>query len=137
MFIIEKLIAFVIGGTWLTFLIGSWHVSLTILLVFMAIDFITGIIKGAYTGKLRSSVGYKGILRKGTIMLVIVFANMLDLLTGTGLPVFRTMIVFFYIGNEGLSIIENLGAIGVPVPAAITKYIEQLSKEELPTNRKD
>ena len=70
-------------------------------------------------------------------MLVIIIANLLDLLTASGVPVFRTMAVFFYIGMEGLSITENLGQIGVPLPKGITKYIDQLSKEEVPTNREE
>lgn len=121
----------VFGGTAVSFLFGAWHISLTILLVVMAIDFITGIAKGAYQGKLRSAVGAKGILKKGMIMLVIILANMLDLLSGSGMPVFRTMAVFFYIGNEGISILENLGQMGVPVPKALAKYIEQLNNEEI------
>ncbi|MFB5663064.1 holin family protein [Alteribacillus sp. HJP-4] len=96
----------------------------------MVADLITEFIKGTYTGKLRSAVGYKGMLKKGAIMLVVILANMLDLLTGTGTPVFRTMATYFYIGNEGISIFENLGKIGVPIPQGIAKYIEQLSKEE-------
>jgi len=70
-------------------------------------------------------------------MLVVIIANLLDLLTVGGIPVFRTMAVFFYIGMEGLSITENLTKTGVPLPKAMTRYIEQLSKEEIPTERKD
>lgn len=114
------------GGAGVTFLFGAWHESLTILLVFMAIDLITGFIKGAVTGGLRSSIGFNGMLRKATIMIVIIVANLLDVLIGSEVPVFRTMAVFFYIGNEGLSILENLGQIGVPVPNGIAKYIQQL-----------
>jgi toxin secretion/phage lysis holin len=120
----------VAGGTVVSFLFGAWHISLTILFVFMVVDFITGIAKGAYQGKLRSAIGAKGILKKGMVMLVIVMANMLDLLVSNGMPVFRTMAVFFYIGNEGISILENLGQMGLPVPKGISKYIEQLSNEE-------
>ena len=118
------------GGTTLSFLFGAWHISLTILLVFMAIDLVTGVMKGAYQGKLRSAVGYKGMIRKGGIFVVIILANLLDVMTGSGMPVFRTMAVFFYIGNEGLSILENLGQMGVKVPKGIASKIEQLSKEE-------
>jgi toxin secretion/phage lysis holin len=136
-FIIEKiLLSFVIGGTWFTFLIGSWHISLTILLVFMAIDIVTGVIHSAIERKVSSKIAYRGFLKKATIMLVIIVANLLDLLTVGGVPVFRTMAIFFYIGMEGISITENLTKIGVPLPRAMTKYIEQLSKEET-TDRKD
>lgn len=122
-------IALALCGTALTFLIGGWAVSLTVLCVFMAIDIITGVMKGAINGGLRSSIGYKGMLKKSAIFLVIILAHMLDLMVG-GLPVFRTMATYFYIGNEGLSILENLGKMGVPVPKGIAKYIKQLSKKD-------
>lgn len=64
-----------IGGTVVSFLFGAWHISLTILLVFMVADFITGVMKGAYQGKLRSEVGYKGILKKAGMMVIIILAN--------------------------------------------------------------
>ncbi|MCD4839757.1 phage holin family protein [Neobacillus sedimentimangrovi] len=119
-----------IGGTAISFLFGAWHVSLTILMVFMIIDVITGIMKGAYQGKLKSAVGYKGILKKGGIFMVIILGNMLDVLVGNGMPVFRTMAAFFFIGNEGISILENLGQMGVKVPSGIANKLEQLSKQE-------
>lgn len=123
-------IYFAIGGTVMTMLVGQWHVSLTILVAFMVIDYLTGIIKGAINGGLRSAIGFKGVLRKSTIMLVIILAHMLDLLVNDNTPIFRTMAVFFYVGNEGISIIENLGLIGVPVPTKLKQYIQQLSNEE-------
>jgi toxin secretion/phage lysis holin len=126
-------LALSICGTIITFLVGGWAVSLTVLCVFMAIDIITGVMKGAIIGGLRSSIGYKGMLKKSAIMLVIILAHMLDLMIG-GLPVFRTMATYFYISNEGLSIIENLGQMGVPVPKGIKKYIKQLNKDEVDTD---
>lgn len=129
MFIIEKiLLASSVVGGWLAFLIGGWHISLTVLAVFMAIDIITGIMKAMVTKEINSKIGYKGFIRKAGIMLVIIIANLLDLLTGAEF-LFRSMAVLFYIGLESLSIIENLGHIGVPLPEAITKYLKQLSNE--------
>lgn len=94
----------------------------------MVIDIITGIFKGIVTKKMDSKVGYKGFIRKAGIMLVIIIANLLDLLTGAQF-LFRSMAVLFYIGLESLSIIENLGHIGVPLPDQIKKYLKQLSEE--------
>ena len=133
--IIEKLLlaSSVIGG-WLAFLIGGWHVSLTVLAVFMAIDIITGVFKAIVIKKLNSKIGYKGFIRKAGIMLVIIIANLLDMLTGSEF-LFRSMAVLFYIGLESVSIIENLGHIGVPLPEQITKYLKQLSDEG--NDRKD
>ena len=103
----------------------------------MVIDIVTGIIKALIKRKLNSEIGYKGFLKKATIMLVIILANWLDMLTISDVPVFKTIAIYFYIGMEGLSILENLNHIGVPIPTAISKYIDQLAKEEEPTNKKD
>lgn len=94
----------------------------------MAIDIITGIMKAIVKKELTSKIGYKGFIRKAGIMLVIIIANLLDMLTGSEF-LFRSMAVLFYIGLESLSIIENLGHIGVPLPEQITKYLKQLSAE--------
>ena len=135
---IEKIIfAFSVLGTWFVFLIGGWQLLLTILLVFMVIDIATGIIKALIQRKLNSKIGYKGFLKKATIMLVIILANWLDMLTISDVPVFKTIAIYFYIGMEGLSILENINQIGVPIPNAIIKYIDQLAKEEKPTKKKD
>lgn len=125
----EKLLltSSVIGG-WFAFLIGGWHLSLTVLAVFMIIDIITGVFKALVTKELNSKIGYKGFIRKAGIMLVIIIANLLDMLTGSEF-LFRSMAVLFYIGLESVSIIENLGHIGVPLPEQITKYLKQLSDE--------
>lgn len=98
-FIIEKLFIYflTLTGTSLSFLIGTWHISLTILLVFMVIDIATGLIKSAIERKLSSNIAFNGFLKKATIMIVIIIANLLDILTSAGVPVFRTMAVFFYI----------------------------------------
>lgn len=124
-----------LGGTTVTFMFGSWSTSITILIVFMIIDFITGVMKGAYLGKLRSAVGYKGMIRKAVIMIVIIIAHLLDVLVSEGAPVFRTIAVYFYVGNELLSIIENIGLMGVPIPAHLEKYIEQLSDRKKNTTK--
>lgn len=124
-------------GTWFMFLIGGWQMLLTILVVFMVLDIITGVIKALIKGKLNSKMGFKGFLRKASIMLVIILANWLDMLTTSNVPVFKTIAIYFYIGMEGLSIIENLYHIGVPIPKSITKYIEQLAKDERPKDKKD
>lgn len=99
----------------------------------MAIDIITGVMKAVVTKELTSKIGYKGFFRKAGIMLVIIIANLLDLLTGAEF-LFRNVAVLFYIGLESLSIIENLGMIGVPLPEQITKYLKQLSNERKDEN---
>jgi len=128
---VDKIIfALSVVGTWFMYLIGGWQLLLTILVVFMFIDIATGIIKALIQKKLNSKIGYKGFLKKATIMLVIILANWLDILTTSDVPVFKTLAIYFYIGMEGLSILENLNQIGVPIPKAISKYINQIAKEE-------
>jgi len=128
---VDKIIfALSVVGTWFMYLIGGWQLLLTILVVFMFIDIATGIIKALIQKKLNSKIGYKGFLKKATIMLVIILANWLDILTTSDVPVFKTLAIYFYIGMEGLSILENLNHIGVPIPKAISKYINQIAKEE-------
>ena len=129
--------AFSIIGTWFVYIIGGWQLLLTILVVFMVIDIATGLIKALIKRKLNSKIGYKGFLKKAAIMLVIILANWLDMLTISEVPVFKTIAIYFYIGMEGLSILENLNQIGVPIPRVISKYIDQLAKEEIPTDKED
>lgn len=129
--------AFSIIGTWFVYIIGGWQLLLTILVVFMVIDIATGLIKALIKRKLNSKIGYRGFLKKAAIMLVVILANWLDMLTISEVPVFKTIAIYFYIGMEGLSILENLSQIGVPIPRVISKYIDQLAKEELPTDKED
>lgn len=127
----EKLSLYLmVGGTGISFLFGQWHISLTILVSLMTLDLITGITKACINGKWRSAIGFKGFMKKVGIMVAIIIANFVDVLSGSGIPVFRTMAVFFYIGLEGGSIIENLHQMGVPIPKGVAKYFEQLSKKE-------
>ncbi|MFJ3388608.1 holin family protein [Lysinibacillus sp. Ag94] len=116
--------------TSLSFLIGGWHVSLTVLVAFMVIDIVTGVMVSFVQKRLSSKVAFVGFLKKATIMIVIVLANLLDVLTASGVPVFRTMAIYFYIGMEGLSITENLVRIGVPLPKGIKERLMQLANEE-------
>lgn len=126
---IEKLLfTWALLGGWFAFLIGEWHISLTVLAIFLLIDMITGIMKALVTKKMDSKIGYKGFIRKAGIMLVIIIANLLDLLTGYEF-LFRNIAILFYIGLESLSIVENMGHIGVPLPKMITKYLKQLSQQ--------
>ena len=129
----EKMSLFTIlalTGTSLSFLIGGWHVSLTVLVAFIVIDIVTGVIVSLVQKRLSSKIAFVGFLKKVTIMIVIVLANLLDVLTVSGVPVFRTMAIYFYIGMEGLSITENLARIGVPLPEGVKGRLLQLANEE-------
>ena len=112
---------------------GSWSATLTILAVMMTVDYITGVLV-AITGKspktegggLSSRVGFNGIARKGFIMLIVLAATQLDRAIGNTSMVFQTATVFYYIANEGLSILENADLMGVPFPAFIRERLESM-----------
>ena len=114
--------------TGLTWLIGDWNVSLSILVVFMTLDFITGIIKGFMTNTVSSNTGFKGVMKKCMYFVALIVANMLDLLIG-GVPVFRTMVAYYLIAVEGISLIENLEAMNVPLPQAIKEKFTSIKDE--------
>ena len=117
-------------GTGFTWLFGAWDLALTILIVFMVFDYITGVLKGYVLKELSSDVGLKGLARKAVILIVLIVAVCLDRLLNTGHWVFRTLVCYFYIANEGLSLIENCAALGAPVPSKITEALEQLKEKK-------
>jgi toxin secretion/phage lysis holin len=108
---------------------GSVDKPFIALIVFIAIDFITGIIKGYVTKELSSKIGKDGLLRKSVIFMVIVLAHVVDLYIIKQGAVLRTMVILFYIAEEGLSIIENCGAIGIPIPQKLVDAIKVLKKK--------
>lgn len=115
-------------GTAFTYIFGAWDTALVVLIGFMVIDYSTGMISSAINKQLNSKVGFKGILRKCTILLVLIMGVLLDRLLNDGTWVFRTLISYFYIANEGLSIIENIGKCGVEFPPAMQNALEQLKQ---------
>ena len=117
-------------GTVITWLLGSWDTALIVLIAFMVIDYITGIIK-AYTRKeLSSDVGLHGIARKFLIILVLIVAVLLDRLLNTSTWVFRTLACYFYIANEGISILENAVILGLKVPEQLKEALILLSSKD-------
>lgn len=118
------------AGMVLTFLFGDWNNALQALAMFMLIDYITGVL-AAYMrprSKLSSKRGLKGIAKKLTLILLIVSAHFLDLAIGQN--VFCLLLTYFMLGNEGLSIIENVAYCGVPIPASLREKLEQLAQEK-------
>lgn len=119
-----------VGGTVLTYLFGSWDKALAILICFMVMDYITGIIKAWYKKELSSDTGLHGLARKGTILIVLIIAVLLDRLLNEGTWVFRTLVCYFYIANEGISILENIAVLNVPFPTKIKEVLIQLQEKE-------
>lgn len=121
---------FAVLGSLLTYIFGVWDTCLIVLVSFICIDYATGLISATIQQKLNSHVGFNGILRKSTIFLVLIVAVLLDRLLNEGTWVFRTLVCYFYIANEGISILENVGKCGVPLPQKLVKTLEQLKKKE-------
>ena len=114
-----------IGG-WLGYFLGGCDGLLIALLLFVITDYITGVMCAIADKKLSSAVGFKGICRKVLIFLLVGIANILDVqVIGTG-SVLRTAVIFFYISNEGVSLLENAGHLGLPIPVKIKSVLEQL-----------
>lgn len=115
----------VVSGTFLTWLFGSWDLTLQILIAFMVSDYIMGLMCGTKEKNLSSEIGFNGLKKKFTILIILMLAVMLDRLLGQEW-VFRTLVIWFYIGMEGLSILENVARLGVPFPAALKDTLAQL-----------
>lgn len=114
-----------IGG-WLGYFLGGCDGLLFALLAFVVIDYITGVMCAIADKTLSSEVGFKGICRKVLIFLLVGIANVLDVqVIGTG-SILRTAVIFFYISNEGVSLLENAAHLGLPVPAKMKAVLEQL-----------
>ncbi|NBD24310.1 phage holin family protein [Paenibacillus glycinis] len=116
-------------GVCITSWLGGWDKALQVLLVLMLADYVTGVLGAIRLKKLNSEVMYWGGIRKMVCLFVIGLASLLDDWLQPGVPIFRTTAIYFYGGREGLSIIENLGVIGVPLPQAIRDLLEQLGEK--------
>ena len=120
-----QLIFTAVGG-WLVYFLGGCDGLLYALIAFVVIDYITGVMCAIIDRKLSSAVGFKGIFRKVLIFLLVGIANIIDVqVIGTG-AVLRTAVIFFYISNEGVSLLENAGHLGLPIPEKIKTVLEQL-----------
>lgn len=110
------------------YLLGGWDVSLQCLLLAIVFDYISGIIKAFHAKTLSSKIGFQGILKKVGILLIVMLGVLVDRVTGNTGAV-RTLVIYYFVANEGLSVIENLGQCGVPIPASIKKALKALNKE--------
>ena len=114
--------------TILYFLFGEFDIALQCLLVFIALDYISGLIKAYCTKTLSSKIGFKGILKKVGILSIVVLSVSLDRLGGdTG--AIRTLVIYYFVANEGLSVLENFAEAGIPIPKSIKKSLMNIKKE--------
>ena len=119
-----------IGAGVASTLLGGWDKSLEILLIFIIMDYITGVAAAYKTKTLKSSIGFEGLMKKGSVFLIVILAAQLDRITGNAAGVFRTATAFFFIANEGLSTVENVGEMGVKLPGFITGALTKLRDEQ-------
>ena len=119
-------LVFAAVGGWLGWFLGGCDGLLYALLAFVVVDYITGIMCAVVDKKLSSAVGFKGIFKKVLIFTLVGIANIVDVQV-LGTPgVLRTAVIFFYLSNEGVSMLENAAYLGLPVPDAIKTVLEQL-----------
>lgn len=118
-------------ATFFTYLFGSFDLALQVLVVFMVLDYLTGVLYAFLTNQLNSEVGFRGLIKKCMILAVLIVGVELDRMLGNGGTwVFRTLVAYFYIANEGISLLENISNLGVPIPNKIKTALEQLNNEE-------
>lgn len=117
-------------GTGITWLLGTWDTALIVLILFMVLDYATGLLRAWINKEVSSDIGLRGIARKAVIFVVLIVAVMLDRLLNTGTWVFRTLVCYFYIANEGISLLENCAGLGLPIPEKIKDALAQLKDGE-------
>lgn len=123
-------LAFTAVGGWLGYFLGGCDGLIIALVLFVVIDYITGVMCAVVDRKLSSAVGFKGIFRKVLIFMLVGIANIIDVQVIKSGSVLRTAVVFFYLSNEGLSLIENAAHLGLPVPDKLKAVLEQLHDKE-------
>ena len=120
-----QLIFSAVGG-WLGYFLGGCDGLLYTLLAFVVLDYVTGIMCAVADQKLSSAVGFRGIFRKILIFALVGVGHLLDVQVLGAVGVLRTAVIFFYLSNEGVSLIENAAHLGLPIPAKLKAVLEQL-----------
>ena len=119
-------LAFAAIGGWLGWFLGGADGFLYALIAFVVIDYITGVMCAIVDKKLSSEVGFKGIFKKVLIFILVGVDNIIDVQVLGQAGVLRTAVIFFYLSNEGVSLLENAGHLGLPIPAKLKAVLEQL-----------
>lgn len=117
-------------GTGITWLFGTWDIAIITLTIFVGLDYFLGVLRAFINKEVSSSIGAKGIAKKAVIFIVLIVSVLLDRLLNTGSWVFRTLVAYFYICNEGISILENGASLGVPMPPRLKEVLLQLKEGE-------
>ena len=115
-------------GGWIGYYLGGCDGLIYALTAFVVVDYLTGVMCAIADKKLSSEVGFKGICRKVLIFLLVGVANIIDVQVIGQVGILRTAVIFFYLSNEGVSLLENAGHLGLPIPAQLKEVLEQLHK---------
>lgn len=116
-------------GTCIIYAVGGVDLIFRILLTFMAIDYVTGLMKAFIRKELSSSVGWNGLMKKIGTLIAVIVAHQMDKIDPTQTQLFRNAVITFFVANEGVSLVENLAIIGVPVPEMLKRALK-IWKEE-------
>lgn len=120
-----------VAGAFLAFTFGEWNQLLNVFLVMIIIDYLTGVLASLKEGSgLDSKTGFWGLARKALMFLVILLGHQIDLLLGTDVEMVKSGAIYFYMTNELISITENYGRLGLPLPDKITRVISILKNKE-------
>ena len=114
----------IVGGFFAA-IFGQWDSILWALLVIMVLDYLTGIIKAVYTKTMSSEIGFKGLLKKITVLIIVALSNVLQQITGDNVAI-REIVIMFYVANEGISVLENVAVIYPRMPKAIKDILLQI-----------
>lgn len=120
-----------IGSVILTttiYLLGGFDIAIQSLLIVMVVDYLTGIASAIYNKELSSKIGFKGIIKKFSYLCVVALSVVIDNLTGQS-GLIRTLVIYFFVANDGLSIIENMAEMGVKLPQKLIDSLEQIKKK--------
>ena len=120
-------LAVAVVGTFLTTFFGGWDTMLRVLVLFVAIDYVVGVTAAWFEKKLNSEIGARGIMKKILLFVIVGVAYQLDVATGQ--EIFRSLAIWFYLANEALSVIENAGRCGVPIPEFLKAALEQMKQK--------
>lgn len=110
------------------YLLGGWDIALQSLLIVIVIDYLTGIASAVYNKQLSSKIGFKGIIKKFCYLLVVALSVVIDNLTGQS-GIIRNLVIYFFVANDGLSIIENMAEMNIKLPKKLVDSLKQIKKK--------
>lgn len=112
------------------YLVGGWDVALQCLVIAIALDYISGLMKAYINKTLSSRIGMRGLIKKLGLLIIVMVGTLVDRATGNTGAV-RTLVIYYFVANEGLSILENLGQAGIPIPQSVKKALKALKNTEV------